>query len=146
MPEPKPPASNQPTPEPAAPTPPQTVLTGTGGSSGGPSTAVVEVEPQPGCEGDEYEVTIRFETSAIASGEAEVEILIRRAGRDGSESEIELEGRFDEVGDLLSQVASEGDCVDVRVEPAGDEAPADGSSEAPAATARLEEELKPAQP
>jgi hypothetical protein len=125
--------------------PPQTVVTGGGEGAGGPSTAVV-VEPRPGCEGDEYEITIKFETSAIASDETEVEILIRRVGRDGSESEIELEGRFGEVGDLLDQVTSEGDCVDVRVEPAGDEAPTDGSSEAPAATANLEEELEPALP
>ncbi len=80
------------------------------------------VEPKSGCEGDEYEIVIRFATSTISSGETEVEILIRRVGRDGSESEIELEGRFDEVGELLDRVASEGDCVEVRVEPTGEEA------------------------
>jgi hypothetical protein len=103
------------------PSPPQTVVDGNGdGAGGGPGTAVV-VEPKAGCEGDEYEITIRFATSAIPSGETEVEILIRRVGGDGSESEIELEGRFDEVGDLLDRVASEGDCVEVRVEPTGEE-------------------------
>jgi len=81
----------------------------------------VVVEPKSGCEGDEYEITIRFATSTISSGETEVEILIRRVGRDGSESEIELEGRLDEVGELLDRVASEGDCVEVRVEPIGEE-------------------------
>jgi len=81
----------------------------------------VVVEPKSGCEGDEYEITIRFATGAIPSGETEVEILIRRIGPDGSESEIELEGRFDEVGDLLDRVASEDDCIEVRVEPIGEE-------------------------
>lgn len=115
-----------PTPEPESPTlqapvpaePPPTI--GGGGGAGGPGTAVV-VEPKSGCDGDEYEVTIRFATSAIASDETEVEILIRRVGSDGSESEIELDGRLDEVGALLEGVASEGDCVEVRVEPAGEE-------------------------
>jgi hypothetical protein len=106
----------------------------------------VVVEPKSGCEGDEYEVTIKFAASAIASDEAEVEILIRRIARDGSESEIEFEGRFDEVGGLLDQVADEGDCVDVRVEPVSEEEPAGGSSETPVATTSLEEELEPALP
>ena len=104
------------------------------------------VEPKSGCEGDEYEVTITFAASAIASDEAEVEILIRRVARDGSESEIELEGKFNEVGALLDQVADEGDCVDVRVESVSEEEPADGLSEPPVATANLEEELEPALP
>lgn len=139
-PEPETQTSPEPTPVPAAPTSPQTVVTGDGDSAGGPSTAVV-VEPKPGCEGDEYEITIKFATSAIASDEAEVEILIQRVGRDGSESEIELKGRFDEVGDLLDQVASEDDCVDVRVELVAEEGLTGGSSEAPVTTASLEEEL-----
>jgi hypothetical protein len=80
------------------PSPPQTVVDGDGdGAGGGPGTAVV-VEPKSGCEGDEYEIT-----------------------SDGSESEIELEGRLDEVGDLLDRVASENDCVEVRVELIGEE-------------------------
>jgi hypothetical protein len=144
--EPQPPASNQPTPAPAAPPPPQTVVTGSGGSAGGPSTAVVEVEPKPGCEGDEYEVTIRFVAEAIPSDEAEVEIAIRRVALDGSESEIQLEGKFGDVGDLLEQVISEEDCVAVRVERAGGEAAADASSEAQVAAASVEEELEPALP
>ncbi|HET7484163.1 MAG TPA: hypothetical protein VFJ64_02180 [Solirubrobacterales bacterium] len=144
--EPQPPASSQPAPAPEAPPPPQTVVTGSGGSAGGPSTAVVEVEPKPGCEGDEYEVTIRFVAEEIPSEEAEVEIVIRRVGLDGSESEIQLEGKFGDVGNLLEQVASEEDCVAVRVEPAGGEESADGSSESPVATASVEEELEPALP
>jgi len=106
----------------------------------------VVVEPKSGCEGDEYEVTIKFAANAIASDEAEIEILIRRLGRDGSESEIELEGKFDEVGDLLDQVADEGDCVDVRIEPVSEEESADGPSEAPVVTAGPEEELEPVLP
>lgn len=143
---PQPPVSSQPTPAPEAPPPPQTVAAGSGGSAGGPSTAVVEVEPKPGCEGDEYEVTIRFVAEEIPSDEAEVEIVIRRVGLDGSESEIQLEGKFGDVGDLLEQVVSEEDCVAVRVEPAGGEEPANGSSESPVATASAEEELGPALP
>jgi hypothetical protein len=81
----------------------------------------VVVEPESGCEGDEYEITIGFTASAIVSGETEVEILIRRIGRDGSESEIELEGTFDEVGSLLGRLASDSDCVEVRVESADEE-------------------------
>jgi hypothetical protein len=138
--EPEPPASNQPTPSPEAPPPPQMAVTGSGGSAGGPSTAVVEVEPKPGCEGDEYEVTIGFVAEATSSDEAEVEIAIRRVGRDGSESEIQLEGKFGDVGDLLEQVISEDDCVAVRVEPAG------GSSDPQVAGASVEEELEPVLP
>jgi hypothetical protein len=145
VPEPEPPASNQPTPSPEAPPPPQTVVAGSGGSAGGPNTTVVEVEPQPGCEGDEYEVTIRFVAEEIPSDEAEVEIAIRRIGTDGDESEIQLEGKFGDVGELLEQVISEDDCVAVRVEPAGGKEPADGSSESPVATS-AEEELEPALP
>lgn len=144
--EPQPPPSSQPAPAPEAPPPPQTVVAGSGGSTGGPSTAVVEVEPKPGCEGDEYEVTIRFAAEEIPSDEAEVEIVIRRVGLDGGESEIQLEGKFGDVGDLLERVISEEDCVAVRVEPAGGEEPADGSSESPVATASVEEELEPVLP
>jgi hypothetical protein len=140
---PEPPAPGQPAPAPEAPPPPGTVVAGSGGSAGGPSTAVVEVEPKPGCEGDEYEVTIRFVAEAIPSDEAEVEIVIRRVGGDGSESEIQLEGKFGEVGDLLEQVISEDDCVAVRVEPAGEGEPA---SEAAMATASAGEELEPVLP
>jgi hypothetical protein len=122
------------------------VVTGGGGSAGGPSTAVVEVEPQPGCEGDEYEVTIRFAAEGIPSDEAEVEIVIRRVGPDGDESEVQLEGKFGDVGDLLEQVVSEEDCVAVRVEPADGEESADGTSEPPMATASAEEELEPVLP
>lgn len=139
------PSSPEPAPAPAPPPPPQTIVTSDGNGAGGPNTAVV-VEPQPGCEGDEYEITIRFATSAIASDEAEVEILIRRAGRDGSESEIELQGQFDELGALLDQVTAEADCVDVRIEPASEEEPAGESPEAPVATTSLEEELEPVLP
>jgi len=123
-PSPTPPASEPESPAspgqaPAEPPPPSRTVVD-GDSGGGPGTAVV-VEPKSGCEGDEYEITIRFATGAIPSGETEVEILIRRIGPDGSESEIELEGRFDEVGDLLDRVASEDDCIEVRVEPIGEE-------------------------
>ncbi len=144
--EPEPPALSQPTPAPEAPPPPQTVIAGGGDSAGGPSTAVVEVEPQPGCEGDEYEVTIKFVAEAVPSDEAEVEIVIRRVGLDGDESEIQLEGKFGDVGDLLENVVSEDDCVAVRVEPAGGEEPNDGSSEPPTATASVEEQLEPVLP
>jgi hypothetical protein len=140
----EPPASVQPAPAPEASPPAQTVVAGGGGGS--PSTAVVEVEPKPGCEGDEYEVTIGFVAEAIPSDEAEVEIAIRRVGRDGSESEIQLEGKFGDVGDLLDRVIAEEDCVNVRVEPAGEEESVDGSSGVPAATAGLEEELEPVLP
>lgn len=122
------------------------MVTGGGGGAGGANTAVVEVEPKPGCEGDEYEVTIRFVAEAILSDEAEVEIAIRRLGRDGSKSEIQLEGKFGDVGDLLEQVVSEDDCVAVRVEPAGEEELADDPSEPRVVTVSVEEESEPALP
>jgi hypothetical protein len=143
---PEPPASNEPTPVPVVSPPPQTVATGDGDGVGGPSTAVVEVEPRPGCEGDEYEVTIRFAAEAIPSEEAEVEIVIRRVGSGGDESEIQLEGKFGDVGELLEQVVSEEDCVAVRVEPADGEEPGGVPSDPPAATASVEEELEPVLP
>jgi hypothetical protein len=146
LPGPEPPATNQPAPSPEAPPPPQTVVTGSGGGAGGPGTAVIEVEPKPGCEGDEYEVTIRFVAEAASSDEAEVEIVIRRVGRDGDESEIQLEGKFGDVGGLLEQVISADDCVAVRVEPAGEEGPAEGSSDTAMEAASVEEDLEPVLP
>lgn len=143
---PEPPASVQPPPAPEALPPAQTVVAGGGNGGGGPSTAVVEVEPKPGCEGDEYEVTIGFVAEAIPSDEAEVEIAIRRVGRDGSESEIQLEGQFGDVGELLEQVISHDDCVAVRVEPAGGEESGGDFSEPAMATASAAEELEPVLP
>jgi hypothetical protein len=142
----EPPAPSGSAPAPASTSPTPTIVTNVGNGAGGPGTAVVEVEPEPSCEGDEYEITIRFGTKAIDPDEAEVEILIKRIGHDGSESEIQLEGQFGEVGELLEHVASEGDCVGVRFEPAGEEEPAKDSPEAPVATAGLEEELEPVLP
>jgi hypothetical protein len=98
---------------------------------------VVEVETEPSCKGDEYEITIRFGTRAVDSDEAEVAILIRRVRRDGSESEIQLEGKFSDVDDLLEGVVADGDCVEVRLEPASEEEPAQGSSEDTVAPASL---------
>jgi hypothetical protein len=142
----EPPTSNEPAPAPVAPPPPSTSVAEDGEGAGGPSTAVVEVEPEPSCEGDEYVIAIRFLTKAIGSDEAGVEILILRIGRDGSESEIQLEGQFGEVGELLERVASEGDCVEVNFEPAAEEGRTKGSSEAPVATTGHEEELEPVLP
>jgi len=106
--------------------------------------AVVGIEPDPACEGEEYEIVIRFGTKAVASEEAEVTVLIRRVGGDGSESEVELEGTLGDVAGLLERVGSEGDCVAVRFEPAGEEGSAPGAADAPEAAAGPEEELEPA--
>ncbi len=138
-PNPESPASHEPAPAPVPPPPASTIVVNDGDGAGVPSTAVVEVEAEPRCEGDEYEITIRFGTKAVDSDEAEVAILIRRVGRDGSESEIQLEGKLGDVGALLERVVTDDDCVEVRLEPASEEEPAQGSSEDTVAPAGLDE-------
>ncbi len=94
----------------------------------------MEVEPEPSCEGDEYEIVIKFPAKPAPTEEAEVSILIRRVAQDGSETEIQLEGKPGDVRDLLKQIGTDGDCVEVKLDSVdGDEdedlsgAPADSA-------------------
>jgi hypothetical protein len=57
-----------------------------------------------------------------------VHVLIRRLGSDGSESELQLEGDLNDVRDLVSLLASEGNCVQIEVVPFGEN---EGAQEAP---------------
>ena len=84
----------------------------------GPGTAAGGgIDPAPSCEGDEYTITVGFETVAMASEEqAEAEILVQRFASDGSESEVTLEGDLGAVRALISLLVSEGNCVQVAVE------------------------------
>ena len=115
------------TPAPAPTTPP----TFAGGAPGGGIPAGVpgvEPDPDPVCEGDEYEVTVRFESETLTD-EDEVEVLIRQVASDGSESEIELEGTWAEARELIEQLVSEESCVTVEFEPVGDDETPAGSPE-----------------
>lgn len=117
------------TPAPApAPTTPPTFAGG--GPGGGIPAGVpgVEPDPDPVCEGDEYEVTVRFESETLTD-EDEVEVLIRQVATDGSESEIELEGTWAEARELIEQLVSEESCVTVEFEPVGDEEPVEASAD-----------------
>ncbi len=140
VPTPPPPAAPQPAPAPApvqtpvatpapapAPTAPPTFAGG--GSGGGIPAGVpgVEPDPDPACVGDEYEVTVRFESETLTE-EDEVEVVIRQVASDGSESEIELEGIWADARELIERLVSEESCVIVEFEPIGEETPA-GSPE-----------------
>lgn len=93
----------------------------------GPVTAVVE--PDEICAGDEYEVLVAFDSTAVA-GATLVEMLIRRVGGDVDEDEVHLEGKLSEVLALLEELVSEGDCVRVEVESSGT-TPVEGAPEIP---------------
>jgi hypothetical protein len=117
------PTGSEPAPEPAAPapviaeaTPPSTPGTG---AHGGPITAGVEPpeEPVEVCEGTEYVVTVSFDIEAISSGRTDAEIVLRRVGSDGSESELRVEGGLEDLAALLEQFAAEGPCVTIEFEP-----------------------------
>ncbi len=81
-------------------------------------------EPETICEGVEYTVTVAFDVEAIFSGSEDAEILLHRAGSDGSEIELQAQGGIEDLNALLEQFASEGDCVTVEVEPLAEASPA----------------------
>lgn len=90
---------------------------GAPGSPGGPITSGVGGFEE-GCEGDEYMLTIGFTGEEPASVESPVEILLQHFNADGSVDELELQGKLQDFQDLLAQLTSEGNCVEVKFVPA----------------------------
>lgn len=117
-----------------APAPPlvATVENGSPGTSGRPGTSVVGGgEPEESCEADEYVITVSFdeaEGEAVDYELAEADILVKRLGADGSETEATLRGDLNDVRSLVAALVSEGNCVQVDVVPPEGE-PADGVAE-----------------
>jgi hypothetical protein len=72
---------------------------------------------EEGCEGDEYVLTISFTGEESAGAESPVEILLQRLDEDGSVDELELEGDLLDAQELLAQLTSEGNCVEVEIVP-----------------------------
>jgi hypothetical protein len=110
-----------------------TVDNGSPGTSGRPGTSVVGGgEPEQGCEADEYVIAVTFEE---VEGEevdyelAEADILVKRLGADGNETEVALRGDLTDVRNLVATLVSEGNCVQVDVVPPGGE-PVEGAWEA----------------
>jgi hypothetical protein len=126
-----------PTPAPEQATAPPLVATidnGSSGASGRPGTSVVGGggEPEQSCEADEYVITVTFEEvegEEVDYEQAEADILVKRLGADGSETEVTLRGDLTDVRNLVATLVSEGNCVQVNVVPPEDE-PAEGVSEA----------------
>lgn len=90
----------------------------------GPGTAGGGTLPPPSqiaCEGDEYVVTLSFESLETAEEESGTEILVQQVADD--EHEFHLEGTLSDAHALIDLLVSEGNCVRV-VEPPGDEEPA----------------------
>jgi hypothetical protein len=91
-------------------------------AAGGPGTAGVgRGEPEQSCEGDEYAVTVTFDEAEGEEegvyGSSEADILIQRLGADGSEAELDLRGDLTDVRSLVATLVSEGNCVQVKIEP-----------------------------
>jgi hypothetical protein len=121
-------------PQPAAAAPPATtappVVASTGSGAPGTSGVVIPgggAEYPPACEGDEYTFTVTPKAEDPLSEESALDILVQRSARDGSESELRLEGDLGDVRSLVSLLISEGNCVDVQFVPLVSEPP----SEAP---------------
>lgn len=93
------------------------------GTAGRPGTSVVGGgEPEQSCEGDEYVITVTFEEAEgegeeVDYGEAEAGILVQRLEADGSTTDLSLKGDLTDVRDLVATLVSEGNCVQVDVEP-----------------------------
>jgi hypothetical protein len=107
--------------EPAPTAPP--LVAGVGGGSPGTSGLPgppkgPEAEPEESCEGDEYVITVGAETDTSEGESAQFEIVVRRIGADGSESEFELEGDLSAVDALAELLTAEGNCVQTVFEPA----------------------------
>lgn len=128
------PAQPAPPPAPApaatpAPPPAPGFVAGGGGPGGGKTAGTPLPDPPPVCEGGEYEITIWL--SPEMTEEDEVEVLIRQIENDGSESEIDLSGELGDVYELIELLESEGNCVEVVVEPIDDGESTEAPSEAP---------------
>jgi hypothetical protein len=73
--------------------------------------------PPQGCEGDEYVVSVSFESLETAEEESGTEILVQRLDGDGGESEFHLQGDLGDARALIGLLVAEGNCVEVEVEP-----------------------------
>jgi hypothetical protein len=125
-----------------------TVDNGAPGAFGQPGTSVIGGgEPEESCEADEYVITVTLDQ---AEGEevdyktAEAEILVKRLGADGSETEVTLRGDLTDVRNLVATLVSEGNCVQVDVVPPEGE-PAESVAE-PAPSAEPGDVAEPALP
>lgn len=135
--EPKPAPTPTPTPAPASPAPKAQPVAAPApepvpAPAAGPIAAAGEGAPsspggpissggdgfEEGCDGDEYVLTISFTGEEPVGAESPVEILLQRLNEDGSVDELELEGDLFDAQDLLAQLTSEGNCVEVEIVPA----------------------------
>jgi hypothetical protein len=89
----------------------------------GPGTAGGGIVPPPRvtCEGDEYIVTLSYESLETAEEELGTEILVQRLAGDDDESEFHLEGTLSDARALIDLLVSEGNCVQVVEPPAAGE-------------------------
>jgi hypothetical protein len=69
------------------------------------------------CEGDTYVLAISFTGEESSSGESPVKIVLQRLNDDGTVDELELEGDLVDAQELLAQLTSEGNCVEVEIVP-----------------------------
>lgn len=106
---------------PAAPLVASAPPSGAPGAAGRPGTSVIGGgAPEESCEGDEYVITVTFEEvdgEEVDYEEAEADILVQRLEADGSTTDLSLEGDLTDVRDLVAALVSEGNCVQVDVEP-----------------------------
>jgi hypothetical protein len=122
-----PPSAQVPAPPLVASAPPS----GSQGTTGRPGTSVVGGgEPERSCEGDEYAITVTFgdtEGEEVDYEEAEADILVQRLEADGSTTDLQLRGDLTDVRGLIATLVSEGNCVQLDVEPL----PGPGAEEVP---------------
>jgi hypothetical protein len=133
-----------------APAPPlvASVPSGSPGTAGGPGTSVVGGGPEQSCEGDEFVITVTFEEAEGKEEDyeqAEADILVQRLEADGSVTELHLRGDLTDVRDLVATLVSEGNCVQVDVEPPEND-PAEDISEADTDMAEPGDVAEPALP
>jgi hypothetical protein len=104
------------------------------GTVGRPGTSVVGGgASEQSCEGDEYVITVTFEEAEGEEAdyeEAEADILVQRLEADGSATELRLRGDLTDVRDLVATLVSEGNCVQVDVEPLPGVGPGEEASDA----------------
>lgn len=72
---------------------------------------------EEGCDGDEYVLTLSPTDEEPDSGEPSVKILLQHRNEDGSVDEVELEGDLLDAQELVTQLTSEGNCVEVVIAP-----------------------------
>jgi hypothetical protein len=115
------------------------VESGGQGTAGRPGTSVVGGgEPERGCEGDEYVITVTFEEAEAEEVDyelAEADILLQRLEADGSTTDLHLQGDLTDVRSLVATLVSEGNCVQVEIQPLPATDPAEEAPDAGAEAA-----------